>query len=165
MCEIVKDYDQILFINLFYDEEYFVKGKLKKVLQGKDCRVYFVDTVKSINQELHFLEIFSKIFSFEKDDISFLKEKFKIECEYLPVGTSYKYFISNKETSKRDIDVCFVGISTTERLMHLEKIADYCSKTKRNLFIAGHFWHNNHWLNYIIGKIKFAQRHPLLANR
>ena len=164
LCKLIEKYDQILFINLFYDDEYFIQGELKEALKRKDCRLYFVDTVKSIDQNISFLDVFSKIYSFEKDDIEYLKDRFGITSEYLPVGTSYKYFIDDNDLYKdKDIDVCFVGIASPKRLQYLELLVDYCSKNNKKIFIAGHFWHNNNWINYTIGKYKFAKKHPLLA--
>lgn len=164
LCRLIEEYDQILFINLFYDDEYFIQGELQEALRKKDCRLYFVDTVKSIDQRINFLDIFRKVYSFEKDDIKYLKDKFGITSEYLPVGTSYKYFINDHDLSvQKDIDVCFVGISSPKRLEYLTLLTDYCSRNNRNIFVAGHFWHNNNWLNYTIGKYKFTKKHPLLA--
>ena len=153
-----------MFINLFYDDEYFIQGELKEALKRKDCRLYFVDTVKSIDQNISFLDVFSKIYSFEKDDIEYLKDRFGVASEYLPVGTSYKYFIDDNDLNmEKDIDVCFVGMASPKRLQYLELLVDYCSKNNKKIFIAGHFWHDNNWINYTIGKYKFKSKHPLLS--
>lgn len=165
LSELVKQYDTILFINLFYDDEYFIQGKFREELKKKNIKLYFVDTVKSINSNIDFFDVFSEVYSFEEGDVQFLKEKYNRACTYLPVGTSYKYFIDdNWLGADRDIDVCFVGIASPKRLEYLEAIADYCNKNGFKIFIAGHFWHNNNWLNYTIGKMKFARKHPLISH-
>lgn len=162
LIEKVKDYDIILFINLFYDEEYFIQGKLLDVLRKKDSRVFFVDSIKTIDNNINFFDCFKQIYSFEEQDIAYCKEKFCIDIKYLTVGTSYNIFLQDKNYIK-DIDVCFVGIATEKRLKYLEAVADYCDKNQLNFFVSGHFWHNNNWLNYSIGQWKFKRKYPVLA--
>ena len=158
----IKNYDVILFINLFFDEEYFIQGKLKELLKQKDARMLFVDSIKTIDQDINFFDCFKQIWSFEEQNIAYGKEKFDIEIKYLPIGTSYNMYLQDKEYTK-DIDVCFVGISTKKRLDYLDVIGEYCDRNKLNFFVSGHFWHNNNWLNYHIGQWKFKKKHPVLA--
>ncbi len=158
----IAGYDVILFINLFYDDEYFIQGKLAEVLKEKDTRIFFVDSIKTIDQKIEFFDCFNAIWSFEEQDVAYGKEKFGVDIKYVTIGTSYNMFLQDKEYTK-DIDVCFVGIATEKRLKYLESVADYCDKNKLNFFVAGHFWHNNNWLNYYVGQWKFKRKHPVLA--
>lgn len=158
----IKDYDVILFINLFYDDEYFIQGELAEILKQKDTRILFVDSIKTIDQKITFFDCFKQIWSFEEQDIAYGKEKFGVDIKYVPIGTAYNMYLQDKEYVK-DIDVCFVGIATKKRLDYLDAIAEYCDQNKLKFFVAGHFWHNNNWLNYQIGQWKFTRKYPVLA--
>lgn len=158
----IKNYDIILFINLFYDDEYFIQGEFAEALKKKDTRVFFVDSIKTIDQKITFFDVFKDIYSFEEQDIVYGKEKFNVNIKYTTIGTLYKMFLQDEKYSK-DIDVCFVGIGTEKRLKYLDTIAEYCEKNKLRFFVAGHFWHDNNWLNYHIGHWKFKNRHSVLA--
>lgn len=158
----VKDYDVILFINLFHDGEYFIQGEFAEVLKKKDTRVFFVDSIKTMPQDVDFWDCFDTIWSFEEQDVAYGKEKFGIDVKYVTIGTSYNMFLQNKKYTK-DIDVCFVGIATEKRLQYLDAVVAYCDKNKLNFWCSGHFWHNNNWLNYHIGAWKFRKKHPVLA--
>lgn len=127
LIEKVKAYDVILFINLFYDDGYFIQGKLTEVLKGKDSRVFFVDSIKTLSQDVNFLGCFNEIWSFEEQDIDYGRKKFGIDIKYVTIGTSYNMFLENQEYNK-DIDVCFVGIATEKRLNWLDAVAVYCEK-------------------------------------
>lgn len=162
LIEKVKAYDVILFINLFYDDEYFIQGKLTEVLKGKDSRVFFVDSIKTLSQDVNFLGCFNEIWPFEEQDIDYGRKKFGIDIKYVTIGTSYNMFLENQEYNK-DIDVCFVGIATEKRLNWLDAVAVYCEKNRLRFWVLGHFWHNNNWLNYHIGEWKFKYKHPVLA--
>lgn len=162
LIEKVKAYDVILFINLFYDDEYLIQGKLTEVLKGKDARVFFVDSIKTLSQDVNFWGCFNEIWSFEEQDIAYGRKKFGIDIKYVTIGTSYNMFLENQEYNK-DIDVCFVGIATEKRLNWLDAVAVYCEKNRLRFWVSGHFWHNNNWLNYHIGEWKFKYKHPVLA--
>lgn len=158
----IEEYDVILFINLFYDDEYFIQGKLAEVLKKKDTRIFFVDSIKTIDQNINFFDCFKEIWSFEEQDVAYGREKFGVDIKYVTIGTSYNMYLDNKKYIK-DIDVCFVGIATEKRLKYLDVVAEFCDKKKFSFFVAGHFWHNNNWLNYHIGEWKFKKKHPVLA--
>lgn len=158
----IKNYNIILLINLFYDEEYFIQGELAELLKQKDTRILFVDSIKTIDQNIKFLDCFKQIWSFEEQDIAYGKGKFNIDIKYLTIGTSYNMYLEDKQYAK-DIDICFVGIATKKRLDYLDVIAEYCDRNKLKFFVSGHFWHNNNWLNYHIGQWKFKRKHPVLS--
>jgi len=161
LCKIVENYDELLFINLFFDKEYFIQGKFKEILYKKKTNVLFADSIKLFSEEIDFWNVFNRVFSFEFDDIDYAKEKYGIDVEYNPIGTSY--FLFDKTYGRKKYDVCFVGLATKNRLEYLEKISGWCFKNNKKLYISGHFWHDNNWLNYHIGKIKFNYKYPMLA--
>lgn len=162
LIDILRDYDTVVFFHLFYDDGYFVKGKLLDVLKKKRTVVYFLDSMKKLKPGIDFWECFDKVYSMEYQDIEYAKEKFGINVHYVPLGTNYNIYDANLECTPK-YDVCFVGIGTNKRLAYLEKIAQLCENKGYRLFIAGHFWHNNNWINYTIGKIRFGRKYPALA--
>lgn len=161
--DTIKKYDIILFINLFFDEEYFINDEIKNVLKNKKCILWLVDSLKTFPEKLSFLDIFNKIYTFEYQDIDYAKLKYNVNIEYLTTGTSY-YLYLDEDIKNKEYDICFVGVATKKRLRYLNEIAKWCKKNRKTLFIAGHFWHNNNFINYYIGKIKFAIKYPFLFN-
>lgn len=162
LTAMINDYDMIVFINLFHDDEYFIQGQFAEALKKKDTRGFFVDSLKTLPQNVDFWDCFSTIWSFEEQDVPYGKEKFGIDVKYVTIGTSYNMFLQSKEYPK-DIDVCFAGIAIEKRLKYLDAVAAYCTKNKLHFWVSGHFWHNNNWLNYHIGAWKFRRKHPVLA--
>lgn len=161
LCKIIEDYDEILFINLFFDKEYFIQGNLVELLKTKKTKIFFADSIRLFNEEIDFWEVFDKIYTFEYADIDYAKEKYDIDVTYNPIGTSYFLFDCNAEN--KDYDICFVGLPTKNRLEYLDHIAEYCYNKKKKIYISGHFWHWNNILNYYIGKLKFKYKHPILS--
>ena len=162
LIDVLEGYDTVVFFHLFYDDGYFLKGKLIDILKNKRTAVYFLDSMKKLKPGIDFWECFDRIYSMEYQDIEYAKEKFGINVHYVPLGTNYNIYDANLECTPK-YDVCFVGIGTNKRLAYLEKIAQLCENKGYRLFIAGHFWHNNNWINYTIGKIRFGRKYPALA--
>ena len=165
LIKLIKKYDTILFINLFFDKEYFIQGELKELLKTKNTKVYFADSVKNFDIPYDLMQIFKRIYVFEQQDVRYIYDKYGIIPELIFGGTSYYLFKDNINSSNKKIyDICFVGISTPKRLMYLDKIAEWCKNNNVTFFVAGHFWHTNNIVNYMIGKFKFKVKHPILAN-
>ena len=49
-----------------------------------------------------------------------------------------------------------------KRLKILNAIAKYCKTNHKKMVCYGHFWHNSHYLQKIIGSIKFYCKYPTL---
>lgn len=164
LSALVAEYDRILLINPFFDKEYFIQGELKEILRRKNTRMYFVDSVKSFPAPMDFMDIFKKVYVFEKQDLEFVKDTYGIDAELVTGGTSY-YLFEDKIRAQREkvYDLCFVGLATPKRLEYLDAIASWCQEHGKSFFVAGHFWHTNNKLNYFIGGLKFRLRHPVLA--
>lgn len=164
LINLLNKYDTILFYNVFFDQEYFIQGKLKQKLKEKHTKVYFVDSIRKSNLSKDILEIFREIFVFEERDVQYIKDTFQLDAQWVTCGTSYYLFTENiAKQNEKIYDVCFVGLATTKRLEYLDVIAKWCSKNNVTLFVAGHFWHSNHKINYWLGKLKFKKKHPYLA--
>uniref|UniRef100_UPI0013E017E5 hypothetical protein n=1 Tax=Veillonella ratti TaxID=103892 RepID=UPI0013E017E5 len=156
-------YDTVLFYNIFWDEEYFIQSDLIDSLKLKNSKVYFVDSIRQSQIPKSILEVFSDVFVFEEQDVTFIRDTYQLEAKWVTCGSSYYLFDKNIVNKELKYDVCFVGLGTQKRLEYLDIIAKWCCEHKIKLFVAGHFWHNNHKLNYLLGKLKFRLKHPYLA--
>ncbi len=164
VVKLVEQYDTILFLSLFYDQEYFVQGKLAELVKQKNSIVYFMDSIKTVPCKIPFLNIFKKVYVFEEQDVDFVQKEYGITAELVPIGTSYYLFEDNiKGQSEKKYDLCFVGLATPKRIEYLDEIARWCFENNKTFFVAGHFWHTNNKINYWIGKMKFKIKHPILA--
>lgn len=158
---ILDNYDEVIFINLFFDRFYFIDDKIKLALKEKNNVLMFVDSIKSLPEEVKFFDIFNKIFSFEYSDIEYAKITFNINLKYIFIGTNYNlYKIIDEEN---EYDLCFVGLATPKRIEYLNKIAKYCNQNGKSFFCSGHFWHSSNFWNRFWGEIKFKKKHPILA--
>lgn len=161
--QIAQNYTDIVFINVFYDGEYFINKTVAQSMKKPRTIVYFVDTAKNLlKSPFSFVNSIDKWASFERSDISFLKDQFNIDAEFIPTGNTYYLYPHKKEITRR-FDVGFVGLATPKRLKYLEEVARFCKERNLNLFIAGHFWHNSNFLNDFIGRIKFSKKYKFLS--
>lgn len=159
-----KQYDRIIFINCYYDEEYLIDARMAHELEGIDCRIYFVDPMSELPVEFQYWHIFTNIFTFEYKDLDEFAKPQGLNVEFLPLGSRYYLYNKGNESLVDKIhDICFVGLGTSERLLYLEKVAKYCTQYNKKMFVAGHFWHNNNCLSSIIGKYKFKKKFPNLS--
>lgn len=164
LIELVKEYDTILFFNLFFDKEFFIKDKFRDVLKEKDARVYFLDSVKTFNIPKELLSIFKHVYVFERNDVQYIEETYSLNVTWVSCGTSYFLFDDTiAKHSVKTYDVCFVGIATPKRLEYLDAVAKWCKANNKSFFCSGHFWHTNNALNFWVGKQKFKWKYPVLA--
>jgi len=161
LCKLIPVYDEIIFYNLHYDKQWFIQGEVLNLLRYKKVKLFFVDTIRIIKENVPYWDIFDNIYSFEYGDIGWAKNNLGIDVEFLPVGSSYALFEKTIDCFK--YDVCFVGMATKNRLVYLEEIAKYCYENNKKFFVAGLFWHSNNFLNYLIGEFKFKNKYPMLA--
>ncbi len=139
----------------------------------------FAETLKKINgckkvlwlwdSLIRFPEIgqlvpyFENVFCFEENDINIIKEKYGKEAQYLPLG--YDELTYKPENLTKNIDVCFIGVKTHERLALLNEVAGYMKQKRRRMFIGGkwfeekHFWKKGHFLK------KYPNLEGILENR
>lgn len=158
----VDEYDQFLFVNLFYDKEYFVNGQVLEALAKKDLRLYFVDTIKKLPERFAYFDKLKTISSFELQDVAFMKENYDLDINFVPMGSSYCAFDLRPET-KPIYDVFFAGNETTKRIEYLDYIAEFCEQNNYKLQVVGHFWHDSNLFQKIFAKNKFKRKHPVLA--
>lgn len=160
----IKNYDKIVFVNLFFDKIPFIDENLAKVLSEHNCILYWVDSIRTLEFrgiEFKYWSIFKRIASFEFSDCEYAKTKYNIDVDYIHSGTNYITYSLNKNAEK-EFDLCFVGAHNPKRLEYLDLVAQYCDKNNIKFFVAGHFWHNSNVWSSFIGKLKFKKRHPIL---
>lgn len=152
-----KKYEDFIFINFSVFAKHIVKT-FKHELENKSI-LLFVDTIKDFS-EFNNGSYFRQIYSFEYSDIEYARTKYGISVKYCPVGTTYHLF----ETKNTEFiyDISFVCLASSKRLQYLNAIAQYCYKNNRKMYLAGHFWHNNNILQYLVGKYRFKIKYPIL---
>lgn len=163
LLKLIEKYDVILFINLYYDGEFFIQGKLFDALRKKHCKLQFVDSITTFPSPIPFLDIFKEIYVFETQDRDILENQYKINPIFVTGGTSYYLYndIISGEKEKK-YDVCFVGNASPKRIDYLNAIAKWCDDNSKKLIVIGHYWHNNNWINSYLGEKKFKRKYPIL---
>ena len=169
-CNLLDSFqaDKILLINdLHNNDEYFVN---KEILEKTKVYVWYVDTLKCYEFKNNNLGKYSGVFSFEPDDVEYCKEKYGIELKYAVWPTCYSVY-GNKfinegpqVLSPKKYDISFVGLVSgcEKRLKILNVLAAHCMKNNYRMALYGHYWHNAHFWQRIIGAIKFRLKYPIL---
>ena len=119
-----------------------------------------------INDLKNHIYLYSKIYSFEINDILQLKEYYSIEGVYLPLFAGPEFYASPRTSEdKQDIDIFFIGTiaGIQKRLDILEAAAKLAYEKNYKMLVLGRIWHNHHWYQRIIGKWKFKRRYPYLS--
>ena len=129
---------------------------VSKFLTKYKVIVWLWDSFRRGNSLVKTVDLANEIFCFEYEDLEFLKGKGK-PVHYLPLGANDKvYFPRDIE---RDIDICFIGLASKERLFFLNKICEQAVKKNWRVKIGGIFYDSQHfWKKYI-----FRNRQPYLA--
>lgn len=164
LLENVDNYkpDIVLFLNADY--EFIVDEAVLKKLKNKGIKtvVWFVDSAKNSDMKTQYLENFDKIYSFEKNDIEYIKRKYNVKnVQYLPLGVCTDIYYPTEDKSFEN-DICFVGFSDEKRLKILETVAEYCITNNRKLIVYGQMWRTRPWLHRIRHENRFKKKYPNL---
>ena len=119
-----------------------------------------------INDLKNHIYLYSKIYSFEINDILQLKKNYSIEGKYLPLFAGPEFYTSPRTSEdKQDIDIFFIGTiaGIQKRLEILEAAAKLAYEKNYKMLVLGRIWHDHHWHQRIIGKWKFKRRYPYLS--
>lgn len=159
--------DVILVVADFSDIDNYLQEKLIPYFEKNNTFIWLLDSIKTmqINQKL--LYSIDKLYVFEYHDLEYIKNTYSgvKQTAFLPFGCDNLIFCNSKELKadeKRPIDICFVGVADDKRIKILNELAKYCQTEKKKMVIYGHFWHNKHWYQKIIGAYKFKNRYPAL---
>ena len=159
-----KKIDIVLFLNdfRFPDQSFFLN---ETIAQQADCRLWVWDAMHDMNDLKNHIYLYSKIYSFEINDILQLKEYYSIEGVYLPLFAGPEFYVSPRTSEdKQDLDIFFIGTiaGIQKRLDILEAAAKLAYEKNYKMLVLGRIWHDHHWHQRIIGKWKFKRRYPYL---
>ncbi len=122
---------------------------IQKHLAQYKIFLWLWDTVKTYPRLQNFVNCADKVFCFEYDDIKYLREKYQIDAQYLPLGADEKIFSPN-ENLARDIDISFIGTASKSRINILEKICTRAIQENWAVKIGGLFYDTKHfWKKYL----------------
>lgn len=160
-----KHIDIVLFLNdfRFSNQSFFINEEIAKRV---DCRLWVWDAMHDMSDLENHIHLYSKIYSFEINDVIQLKEYYSIEAQYLPLYAGPEFYAQPRQGSdKQDIDIFFIGTvaGSKKRLEILEAAAKLSYEKGYNMLVLGRLWHSHHWHQRIIGKIKFGRKYPYLA--
>ena len=169
-CDLLDDFhaDKILLINdLHNDAEYFVN---EQILTRTQVYVWCVDTMKSNKFMNNSLAQYRGVFYFEPDDVDYCKRKYGVTLKHAVWPTCYSVYgnkfisVGPQVLSSKKYDISFVGLVSgcEKRTRILNVLAEHCSENDYKMVLYGHYWHNEHWWQRIIGGIKFRLKYPKL---
>lgn len=117
--------DIALFLNdfQFSDKSYFIDNS---VADKVDCRLWIWDAVHDVKELGNHIYLYSKIYSFEINDIVQLKQYYAIDACYLPLYAGQEFYnLPRSNSDVQDIDIFFIGTiaGSKKRLNILESAA------------------------------------------
>lgn len=167
LLRIIDDFqpDMVFSINgnSYYE---FVNKEMLDYLKKRNiiAATWYMDTIKRFEHINQNVEGFDRVFVFEPNDVPYIKDKYDKEAQYLPIGVSEELYCKGEVEVEKIYDISFVGNSTDNRLEILDRVAEYCVKNNKRMFVCGHYWHNKHWWQEKAARKKFAKQHPYLVN-
>ena len=160
-----KNIDIVLFLN-----DFRFKGKLifitEEIAGLVECRLWIWDTMYDINTLGEHIKLYSKVYSFEYQDVVQLRQDYSIEARYMPMFAGPQFYASPRKLDDvQDIDIFFIGTiaGAKKRLQILEIVAKLAYEKGYKMVVLGRAWHSHHWHQRVIGKLKFRYKYPYLA--
>ena len=157
--------DTVLFLNdfRFDDGSYFITHEITTQV---DCRLWIWDTMYDLDTLGDHIRLYSKVFSFEYQDVVQLQQKCSIEANYMPLYAGPQFYDNpRKENDIQDMDIFFIGTiaGSKKRLSILEAVAKLAYEKGYKMVVLGRAWHSHHWHQRVIGKFKFRYKYPYLS--
>lgn len=152
-----------LAINICQEHGEYVVNKA--ILDSIPCYLWLLDTAKEMPRDYPFFDLYKEIYTIEPSDIEYCNKVFGRTIKYLPLTAGRSLFCNNFDRVKNYIyDVSFVGLvaGSSKRIQLLNAAAKYCDKHHKKMICYGHFWHNSHLVQNIIGRWKFKFKYPKL---
>lgn len=155
----------VLFLNdfKFPNQNFFLNDEISKEVE---CRLWVWDAMHDMDELKDHIHLYSKIFSFEINDVLQLEKNYSIQALYLPLYAGPNFYANPRSIKGRqDIDLFFIGTiaGSEKRLGTLEAVAKLAYKENYKMLVLGRIWHSHHWWQEVIGKIKFYRKYPYLA--
>lgn len=147
--------------NYYYE---FVNRKVFAELKVNSVRSSYIllDSIKRFDNFNHNVDLYDRVFVFEKSDISYIKDKYGVSAQYLPIGAAEEIYCNDKQIENKKYDICFVGHSNRDRLPILEKVAKYCQQNNFKFIVVGIYWTNDHWWYLFTKRLKLRLEYPHL---
>lgn len=152
----------LILNNLKRDTDFFID---KAIVNKISCYIWFLDSLKAEKVQDTCLKKYTKVYSFEPNDILYGKQRYDIDIQYLPLTAGKSIFCSKmQQPTERAYDISFVGLAagSEKRLSILNAVAEYCLTHHRTMAVYGHYWHNSHFLQNISGSLRFKLVYPKL---
>ena len=137
---------------------------IQKFLARYKIILWLWDSMKNSPRLEHFVTCAKEIFCFEYDDLKYLREKYNLAAQYLPLGADTKIFSPN-ENLTRDIDISFIGTASKLRIKILEKVCARALKENWAVKIGGHFYDVKHFWKKYLFDLKNSALAKFLDNR
>ena len=155
----------VLFLNdfRFKGNSFFIS---KKIAERVDCRLWIWDTMYDINTLRSHINLYSRIYSFEIQDVIQLEQQYSIAAKYMPLFAGPEFYANPRsDNDLQDIDIFFIGTiaGSEKRLTILEAVAKLAYEKGYKMLVFGRAWHDHHWYQRVIGKFKFSMKYPYLA--
>lgn len=158
--------DLILSVVDFSDVTKYLQKKFVNCFKRNKVYSWLLDSIKTMHIEKELLNSIDNLYVFEYNDLKYIESKYPelTKVAFLPFGCDDQIFCQNEVQRGEDryIDVSFVGVASPKRITILNRIAEYCQKENKKMEIYGHFWHNAHWHQKILGALKFKDKYPAL---
>lgn len=162
-CIKEKHITACLMINdIANDKEFFFT---KEIINQVKCYIWFVDAASRMKRNDFNLKLYEEVYTFEPSDIDYGIKVYGRPFKYLPLTAGETIFCNHKEKEKYVYDISFIGLvaGCSKRLELLDTVAKYCVQNHKTMVCYGHFWHTDHLLQSVIGKMKFKIKHPYLC--
>ncbi len=135
-----------------------ISVRLLKDLDAYVKVLYMWDSVKRYSDDFQSrLKLYDYLFAFEFGDIEFVRKKYGVSMQYMPLGYDSDFYYPDDNVVK-DIDISFVGSCTKMRMNLLEKVARFADCKELHLYIGGD-WYKDSWRK----KRSFKKKNPWIA--
>ncbi len=91
------------------------------LLKSRPVILWMMDSIFLTKNTLDNIDLYSKVFVFEKEDIPVLRDKYAIEAEFLPLALDESVYFPI-DTSHKPIDILFVGALYPNRVAMINRI-------------------------------------------
>lgn len=152
----------LILNNLVRDSDFFINDT---VIRQIPCYLWIVDSLHLEKVHDNCLNKYSAVYSFEPEDIAYGKSQYNIDIQYLPLTMGKSLFCSKLHEPKvRKYDISFIGLvsGSKKRLEILNAVAEYCQAHQKKLVAYGHYWHDSHPLQSLVGSLRFRLKYPKL---
>lgn len=165
IIEAINEYKPAEFFSISSNYYYeFMNPRVFSELKDNNVKSNYIliDSIKRFNKFKHNVEFYDRVFVFEASDIPYIKNRYGIDAQYLPIGAAEKIYCNDKQVENKKYDVSFVGYSNKDRLPTLEKVAKFCYDNNLKFIVVGVYWTTDHWWYFFTKRLKLRLKYPHL---